>query len=84
MSSPSPAAVHLASTPDGLPVPRRYWAIAAIVLSICMSVLDSTITNVALPTIARDFQIEPGGLDLGGERLPAGDPGGAAAARLAR
>lgn len=43
------------AAPDGLPVPRRYWAIAAIVLSICMSVLDSTITNVALPTIARDF-----------------------------
>jgi len=55
MSSPSTAPVHGASAPDGLPVPRRYWAIAAIVLSICMSVLDSTITNVALPTIARDF-----------------------------
>jgi len=55
MSSPSPAAAHHASTSDGLPVPRRYWAIAAILLSICMSVLDSTITNVALPTIARDF-----------------------------
>jgi DHA2 family multidrug resistance protein-like MFS transporter len=41
--------------PDGLPVPRRYWAIAAIVLAIAMSVLDSTIANIALPTIARDF-----------------------------
>jgi DHA2 family multidrug resistance protein-like MFS transporter len=59
MSSPSPAAAHHASTPDGLPVPRRYWAIAAIVLSICMSVLDSTITNIALPTIARDFHASP-------------------------
>jgi DHA2 family multidrug resistance protein-like MFS transporter len=55
MSSPSTAPAHPASAPDGLPVPRRYWAIAAIVLSICMSVLDSTITNIALPTIARDF-----------------------------
>ncbi len=45
--------------PDGLPVPRRYWAIAAILLAICMSVLDSTITNVALPTIARDFGASP-------------------------
>ncbi|HWZ65081.1 MAG TPA: MFS transporter [Steroidobacteraceae bacterium] len=54
MSSPT-AQPHGASAPDGLPVPRRYWAIAAIVLSICMSVLDSTITNVALPTIARDL-----------------------------
>ena len=50
MSSPSHA-----GAPDGLPLPRRYWAIAAIVLSISMSVLDSTITNVALPTIAGDF-----------------------------
>ena len=55
MPGPSSATVHHPGAPDGLPVPRRYWAIAAIVLSICMSVLDSTITNVALPTIARDF-----------------------------
>ena len=55
MPDPSTASAYAASAPDGLPVPRRYWAIAAIVLSICMSVLDSTITNVALPTIARDF-----------------------------
>jgi len=55
MPGPSSATAHHPGAPDGLPVPRRYWAIAAIVLSICMSVLDSTITNVALPTIARDF-----------------------------
>lgn len=41
---------------DGLPVPRRYWAIAAILIAIAMSVLDSTIVNVALPTITHDFQ----------------------------
>ncbi len=45
-----------APQPDGLPVPRRYWAVAAIALAITMSVLDSTIVNVALPTIARDFR----------------------------
>jgi MFS transporter, DHA2 family, multidrug resistance protein len=44
-----------APRPDGLPVPRRYWAIAAIALAIAMAVLDSTIVNVALPTVARDF-----------------------------
>jgi MFS transporter, DHA2 family, multidrug resistance protein len=43
--------------PDGLPVPRRYWAITAIVLGISMTVLDSTITNVALPSIARNLQV---------------------------
>jgi len=41
---------------DGLATPRRYWAIAAIVLAIAMSVLDSSIANVALPTIAREFR----------------------------
>src|SRR5256886_3061802 len=40
---------------EGLPLPRRYWAIAAILLAIAMSVLDSTIVNIALPSIARDF-----------------------------
>jgi DHA2 family multidrug resistance protein-like MFS transporter len=45
----------MSSNPDGLPVPRRYWAILAIILAMVMSVLDSTIANVALPTIARDF-----------------------------
>ena len=50
--TPAPATLaHL----DGLPVPRRYWSIAAILLAIIMSVLDSTIVNVALPSIARDF-----------------------------
>ncbi len=41
---------------DGLPVPRRYWAIGAILLALSMSVLDSTIANVALPSIAHDFR----------------------------
>lgn len=50
LTPPSPA-----PSLEGLPVPRRYWAIAAIVLAIAMSVLDSTIVNIALPSIARDF-----------------------------
>jgi DHA2 family multidrug resistance protein-like MFS transporter len=41
--------------PDGLPVPRRYWSIVATVLGITMSVLDSSIANIALPSIAHDF-----------------------------
>ncbi len=54
---PTPRSPHAPAheLPDGLPAPRRYWAIAAILLAIVMSVLDSTIVNVALPTIARDF-----------------------------
>jgi DHA2 family multidrug resistance protein-like MFS transporter len=54
----SPPAVAQASTlahPDGLPTPRRYWSVAAIVLALAMTVIDSTIANVALPTIGREF-----------------------------
>ncbi len=47
----------MTSHADGLPVPRRYWAIVAIVLAMAMSVLDTTIANVALPSIARDFAV---------------------------
>lgn len=46
-------------TSDGLPTPRRYWAIAAIVLAITMAVLDGAIANVALPAIARDLNASP-------------------------
>jgi DHA2 family multidrug resistance protein-like MFS transporter len=55
MASPHPSAAAVAPHPDGLPVPRRYWAIAAILLALILTVLDSTIVNVALPTLARDF-----------------------------
>jgi len=44
---------------DGLPVPRRYWAILAIGLALTLAVLDSAIANVALPTIARDLHASP-------------------------
>jgi len=52
-------AERLASQPDGLPVPRRYWAAAAIWLALSMNVIDSSIANVALPTIARDVGATP-------------------------
>ncbi|MDI3305787.1 MAG: MFS transporter [Acetobacteraceae bacterium] len=44
---------------DGLPAPRRYVAIIAILTSITMTVLDSAMLNVALPGIARDLGISP-------------------------
>src|SRR5262245_41590633 len=59
VTADSTAAAASAAIPDGLPIPRRYWAIAVIILAIAMSVLDSTIVNIALPSIARDFAASP-------------------------
>ena len=44
---------------DGLPTPRRYWAIGAILTAIAMATLDGGIANVALPTIARAVDASP-------------------------
>jgi DHA2 family multidrug resistance protein-like MFS transporter len=41
---------------DGLPTPRRYWAVVSIGLGITLAVLDGAIANVALPSIAQDLQ----------------------------
>lgn len=43
---------------DGLPTPRRIWAIAAISFGTALLVLDGAIANVALPTIARDVGVD--------------------------
>ncbi|WP_436892841.1 MFS transporter [Siccibacter turicensis] len=40
---------------DGLPLPQRYGAIATLILGLMMAVIDGTIANVALPTIASDL-----------------------------
>lgn len=60
-SRPPPDASRLPSpdATDGLPTPRRYWAIAAVLSSIAITVLDSSMVNVALPGIARDLGIAP-------------------------
>jgi DHA2 family multidrug resistance protein-like MFS transporter len=44
---------------DGLPTPQRYWAAATIWLALTLSVLDGSIANVALPTIAGDLNSRP-------------------------
>lgn len=43
----------------GLPKPRRYWAVAAILLAITISVMDASIANLALPTISKELGIPP-------------------------
>jgi DHA2 family multidrug resistance protein-like MFS transporter len=40
---------------DGLSTPQRYWSAATIWLALTLSVLDGSIANVALPTIAGDL-----------------------------
>lgn len=45
--------------PDGLPLPQRYWAALVLRLALVISVLDSTMSNVALPAIAQDLGIDP-------------------------
>lgn len=44
---------------DGLPTPRRYYAMLAIAIGIAMAVLDGTVVNVALPSIARELGASP-------------------------
>lgn len=45
------------ATADGLPAPRRHWALAGLWIGMAMSVLDSAIVNIALPPIARDLGV---------------------------
>lgn len=44
---------------DGLPLPRRIWAIVAVAFALCMSVLDINIVNIVLPTLSHDFGTSP-------------------------
>ncbi|WEK42615.1 MAG: MFS transporter [Candidatus Sphingomonas colombiensis] len=43
---------------DGLPLPRRYAAIAAMSFGSALVVIDGGVANVALPTIAHDLGVE--------------------------
>jgi MFS transporter, DHA2 family, multidrug resistance protein len=44
---------------DGLPPGERRWAVAVLVVGTLMAVLDGSIANVALPTIARELRVDP-------------------------
>ena len=55
----APGGAARPAPPDGLPAPRRYWAAATVMTGISLSVLDTTIANVALPTIATDLDALP-------------------------
>ena len=45
--------IAITDTTDGLPNPRRIWAVIAASLALIMSVLDANIVNVVLPTLSR-------------------------------
>jgi MFS transporter, DHA2 family, multidrug resistance protein len=45
---------------DGLPAPRRYFAIAVLLMTLVLVVLDGAIANIALPSIAASFRADPG------------------------
>ena len=45
------------NTGDGLPLPRRYVAIAAMSFGSALVIIDGGVANVALPTIARDLGV---------------------------
>lgn len=44
---------------DGLPWKQRRWAIVAVGIAVGMGSLDSSISNIALPTIAADLKVSP-------------------------
>src|ERR1700710_1497949 len=46
---------------DGLPPNRRFLAMLSLGVAVCMAVLDGSIANVALPTIARELHSTPAG-----------------------
>ena len=47
------------SNVEGLAPDRRRWAVLAVAMAVGMAVLDSSITNIALPRIARDLGADP-------------------------
>lgn len=44
---------------DGLPQPQRTLAFLAVMLTVTMAVLDGSIVNVALPSLAKDLAVSP-------------------------
>ena len=46
-----------AAEQDGLPEPARTWAVVTTALGLMMAVLDGSIANLALPTLAAEFDV---------------------------
>ena len=55
-----PIRAHDPEVTDGLPPAQRWRAMLAVTIAIAMSVLVTSIANIALPTIAHDMGVTPG------------------------
>lgn len=51
--------ISLTDTSDGLPNPRRIWAVIAASLALIMSVRDTNIINMVLLTLSQGFGTSP-------------------------
>lgn len=56
-AKPQPSNTH--TTGEGIPIPQRYLAALAILIGIFMGALDTSIVNVALPTISQELKVDP-------------------------
>ena len=56
---PNSSAYQPAAVRDGLPMPERRLAMVVIVLGIFVAVLDGSIMNLALPTVAKSLAVTP-------------------------
>ena len=54
-----PIRVHDPEVTDGLPPAERWRAMLAVAIAVAMSVLVTSIANIALPTIAHDMGVTP-------------------------
>ncbi|WP_409420149.1 MFS transporter [Pseudaeromonas sp. ZJS20] len=59
-STSTPTLAHTGTGADGVPMPQRIGAILAIACGIMLAVLDASIVNVALPTIADELHTSAG------------------------
>ncbi len=50
---------QIAQPPDGLPPPERLRAMITLAIAVAMSVLDTSVANIALPTIASELHASP-------------------------
>ena len=58
MDKPAPAVIASPAVRDGLPMPERRLAMLVIVLGLIVAVLDGSIMNLALPTVAKQLNVQ--------------------------